>query len=164
MPGRDDFDEEIFEGNPFWDLGAEEIFDRLRWGEAPTEKFEIDGPEDMATLGTVARIDYAGGVSEQWDEDEAPYLAVGAKSNAIYIVPNDGGPLDVPSGPYEPVEEATRLDYYASKGGEVAYYTHDHEPPYPTVYENPKSGVRIVVPADNEGARSYAVDEEGIIG
>jgi len=166
MPGRDDFDSEIFEGNPFEGLNSKEVYRKLRWGNEPDEIFTVNAPESMATLGTVARID-SGETTFEFDESEAPFLAVGTKSNMLYIVPRDerGNPQSpIPSGPYEEIGEITRLDYYSNKGDEECYFFHEHESPFPILVENPETGIQMVIPVDNDGSRSYAVDEEGVIG
>lgn len=164
--GRNDFDPDIFIDNPFEGLDATEVYRKLRWGNDPDQEWDIEAPEDMATLGTVARIDFADR-REEWDEDEAPFLAVGLTSNMLYMVPRDadGNPeTPIPHGPYEPVGAIKRIDYYSNKGDEESYFYHDHEPPYPIVAENSETGIRLIVPADHQGNRSYAVDKEGVIG
>jgi hypothetical protein len=169
MPGRFDFDPGIFDGNPFEGLDADEIYRRLRWGDDPTASWSIEAPEDMATIGRVAAIEWdtERDHKETFGEREAPFLAVGAATNMLYIVPRgpQGNPFDpIPEGPYEEVGDIERIDYYSEKDGHPYYFFHDHEPPFPSVFEHKQSGIRIVVPADNDGARSYAVDEPGIIG
>lgn len=165
MPVRDKFPKGYFEDNPFEDLSAEEMYEALRWGNEPAEVFDIDGPEDMATLGTVAMLDLAHGRAT-FTEEEAPYLALGTESNYLYIVPRvNGEPVDIPEGPYVAVGELQQTDYYSDKGGEEAYYYHEHEEPFPTLYMHLETGVCIVEPANMEdGSRSYAVGEEGVIG
>jgi hypothetical protein len=165
MPVRDKFPKGYFEDNPYDGLDAQAMYERIRWGNAPTETFEIDGPEDMATLGTVAMLDMEQG-AVKFGEDEAPFLALGTDSNRLYIVPIvDGEPMDIPSGPYVEIGEMFQLDYYSDKGGEDAYYYHEHEEPFPRLYMNLESGVCILEPAEMEdGSRSYAVSDEGVIG
>lgn len=166
MPGRDDFPKDIFEDNPMDGLDAHDVYKKLRWGNEPDEVFEFTGPEDMATLGTLARID-VGDEEWEWDEAEAPFLAVGVDSNKLFIVPRDahGNPTDVPKSGYEALGQVERVDYYSDKGDDEAYYYHEHEPPYPTATVHKGSGVMVIEPAEQEdGSRSYAVDEEGVIG
>ena len=50
----------------------------------------------------------------------------------------------------------------SEKGGEAGYYYHDHEKPYPTIYGYEDHFVCI--PARHRKGRSYAVNDEGIIG
>lgn len=165
MPGRKDFPKSYFEDNPYEGLDAHEMYERIRWGNAPHETFDIDAPEDMATLGNVAALDLNEGKAE-FEENEAPYLALGTDSNRLYIVPIvDGEPMDIPEGPYVQIAEVRQLDYYSDKGGEEAYYYHEHEPPFPALYMNLETGVCILEPSEMEdGSRSYAVSDEGVIG
>jgi hypothetical protein len=166
MPGRKDFPQAYFDENPYEGLSPEEVYTRLQWGNEPQTLFEVDAPEAMVTLGELAAL-YTEGDEVDYSEEEAPYLALGADSNRLYIVPKDehGAPVDVPLGPYVEVCELTQTDYYSDKGGESAYYYHEHEDPYPTLYINLQSGVMIIEPAQTEdGARSYAVGDEGVIG
>ena len=165
MPERDRFPAEYFDGNPFEGESPEGAYRKLRWGNEPKETFEIEGPEDMATIGELARLDFEGEVVE-FDEENAPFLAVGVESNRLYIVPKDEqGPIDVPEGEYTEIGAISQIDYYSDKGGEDAYYYHEHEEPYPKVYQHKTSGVLIVEPEElDDGSRSYAVGEEGVIG
>jgi hypothetical protein len=166
MPIRDKFPSEYFAGNPYEGLSPEEIYQKLQWGNDPKAVFEVDAPEPLVTLGDVAML-----VSEseqvEFTEDEAPFLALGVESNRLYIVPKDenGEPIDVPEGPYEEVCQLVQTDYYSEKGGDDAYYFHEHEAPYPTLYIHLETGVMLVEPAETgEGVRSYAVSDEGVIG
>jgi hypothetical protein len=166
MPIRDSFPKEYFDGNPYEGETPEEAYKRLRWGNEPNEVFEIDAPEPMATIGTVAKLIAQGG-SVSYTEAEAPYLAVGLETNRVYIVPRrpDGGPVDIPSGPYTDLGLIQQIDYYSDKGGEEAYYYHEHEAPFPSLCIHEGSGVALIEPDEMEdGSRSYAVGDEGIIG
>lgn len=119
----------------------------------------------MATIGELARIDIVGRKSKKWGEQRAPYLAVGVDSNLLYVVPKGRGgiPKNVPRGPYRMVGNVKRTDYYADKGGELAYFYHKHERPYPILCQHP-SGVWLIVPSVHKRRRSYAVAKEGIVG
>lgn len=165
MPERDHYPREYFEGNPYEGETPEAAYKRLRWGNSPQETFELDAPEPLVTLGDVAKI-FAGQGIAQFSEKEAPFLAVGTRTNFIYFVPKRNGmPVNIPSGPYTFLDVVTRLDYYSDKGGSPCYYYHDHEPPYPLLYMNKKSGVCLLCPsACKDGTRSFAVGDEGIIG
>lgn len=166
MPIRDQFPKEYFDGNPYEGIEPEEAYKRLRWGNEPQETFEIEGPEDMATIGTVAKVITDRG-TVKYEEHEAPYLAIGLQTNRVYIVPAHGGkPVEsIPDGPYEELATIHQIDYYSDKGGEEAYYYHEHEEPFPRLYLDETSGVGVIEPAEMEdGSRSYAVGDEGIIG
>ena len=166
MPIRDSFPKKYFDGNPYEGVEPEEAYKRLRWGNEPSEVFEIEGPEDMATIGTVAKVITDRGTLS-YSEDEAPYLAVGLQTNRVYIVPvKDGKPCSsIPDGPYEKLAQIHQIDYYSDKGGEEAYYFHEHEEPYPNIYLDEATGVGVIEPEEMEdGSRSYAVGDEGIIG
>jgi hypothetical protein len=165
MPERDKFPKEYFEGNPYEDATPEQTYEQVRWGNEPTETFDIEAPEPLVTIGELAQVCTPNG-NVQFSEYEAPYLALGTDSNKLYFVPKVGNsPVDIPDGPYEYIGIVTRLDYYSDKGGEDAYYYHDHEPPYPHLYQNRESGVCILIPSTcKDGSKSYAVGNEGIIG
>lgn len=172
MPKRSDRAQfgDVFEGNPYDGVEPDSMYRDLQWGNEPNAVWEIDGPEPMVAIGELAGFDWGSEGLELWGEDEAPYLAVGRDSNALYVVPRDGdGPIDfVP--PFDHADPDWRAlgtvrqtDYYSSKGGDDAYYYHNHEAPYPTVWEH-TTGVRVVVPARHKGRRSYAVGKAGIVG
>ena len=166
MPTRDYFPKAYFDGNPYDGVSVEEMYEKLRWGNKPEQVFEIEGPEDMATVGTVAKIVTSSGVVE-YSEEEAPFLAIGRETNRLYIVPFDseGGPCDIPEGGYTELAEIRQIDYYSDKGGEEAYYYHEHEAPFPTLYLDDVTGVAVIEPAEmDDGSRSYAVGDEGVIG
>lgn len=164
MPERDKFPKKYFDGNPYEGVDPEDAYKRLRWGNEPQESFEIEGPEDMVTIGDVAQVITSRGTVE-FEEGEA-YLAVGMETNRVYIVPCEGGePVDVPDGPYTELAEIYQIDYTSDKGGEEAYYFHEHEEPYPRLCWNEETGVGMIEPEEMEdGSRSYAVGDEGIIG
>lgn len=165
MPERDNYPKEYFEGNPYEGESPEDAYQRLRWGNEPQETFEIDAPEPLITMGDVAQICTSQG-NAQFSEHEAPFLALGTRTNVLYFVPKRNGmPVNIPSGPYEYVATVTRLDYYSDKGGEHCYYYHDHEPPYPQLFMHKRSGVCMLRPSEcKDGSRSYAVGDEGVIG
>lgn len=162
---------DAFEGNPFEDLPPLEAYAALQWDKPPEAVWEIQAPEPLVALGDLAGLDWGSDELELWNEDEAPYLAVGRDSNMLYVVPKSkrGQPLaripkfNPASCAWGRIGRVRQTDYYSNKGGEPSYYYHNHEPPYPTVWEHP-SGVRVVVPARHKGKRSYAVVKEGIIG
>ncbi len=165
MPERDKFPKKYFEGNPYEGIEPEDAYRRLRWGIEPQEIFEIHSPEPLITLGDIAKIFTPNGVAK-FAEYEAPFLALGTLTNILYFIPKVGGrPVHVPKHPLKFVCVVTRIDYYSDKGGEAAYYYHDHEPPYPWLYQQPSTGVCILKPSTCEdGSRSYAVGDEGVIG
>lgn len=165
MPERDKFPKEYFDGNPYEDNTPEETYQRIQWGNNPKEIFNIEAPEPLAALGCVAQICTPKG-NVQFSEFEAPFLALGTYTNKLYFVPKIGDePVDIPYGPYNHIGIVTQLDYYSDKGGAEAYYYHEHEPPYPHLYQNKESGVCVLIPSKCEdGSRSYAVGDEGVIG
>lgn len=164
MPERDNYPKEYFEGNPYEGETPENAYKRLRWGNEPQETFEIDAPEPLITIGDLAQV-FAQGGTVQFSEEEAPFLALGTRTNVLYFVPKRNGmPVNIPPGPYEYMDIVTRIDYYSDKGGDLCYYYHDHEPPYPKLYVH-RSGVCMLCPSECEdGSRSYAVGDEGVIG
>lgn len=170
MPKRSERDEysEAFKGNPFEGKSPTDVYKSLQWGNNPRETFDIEAPEPLVNLGEVAKIKLAGGHIEQISDKEAPYLALGTESNYLYIIHRDenGEPVDVPLDfeEYDLVGKVMATHYYSDKGGEKAYYYHNHEKPYPLLYRHEYTGVCVLIPQDNNGLPSYAVAIEGIIG
>jgi hypothetical protein len=164
MPERDKFPREYFDGNPYEGETPEGAYRRIRWGNEPQEIFDIEAPEPLATIGDLAQLVMEDGTI-QFLEHESPFVAVGTHSNVIYFVPKvDGKPMDIPDSGYEFAGFVSRMDYFSDKGGNDAYYYHDHEPPFPILYMH-DSGVGMLVPSECEdGSRSYAVGDEGVIG
>ena len=170
MPRRGErgkFPAGIFKGNPLAKMSPAEAYKYLRWGNAPRQSFTIDAPEPLVALGELAAIILLDRREQRWPDDgRSPYLAVGKNTNIIYFVPRaeDGGPARlVPSGPYYELGLCRRVDYYSDKGGEEAYYYHDHEPPYPVLFYEPR-GTMVLLPQAHRGGRSFAVAEGGIVG
>lgn len=170
MPRRGErhkFPKGIFKGNPLGNMSPEEAYSYLRWGNTPRQSFTVDAPEPLVAMGEVAAIRLDDARENRWPDDgSAPFLAVGCRSNILYIVPRaeGGGPVRVIGrGPYTELGLCRRIDYYSDKGGEDAYYYHDHEPPYPVLFFEPR-GVMILIPQAFKGGRSFAVAEGGIVG
>ncbi len=172
MPEREKFPRHYFDSNPYESNTPEETYERIQWGNTPRETFEVEAPEPLVTLGDVAQIFVIMESSQstrhaiKFSEHEAPFLALGTHSNKLYFVPKIGNePVDIPEGPFEHIGIVTQLDYYSDKGGEPAYYYHEHEPPYPHLYQNRETGVCVLIPSECEdGSKSYAVGDEGVIG
>lgn len=166
MPVRDRFPASYFESNPLEGSNPHEAYKRLQWGNSPRNTFKLEAPEPMAALGELAKLFYVGGKVQSFREGEL-YVAIGTRSNCYYLVPMDGSgrPQDFPKNFHsqcEPMAVIRRIDYYSDKGGEAGYYYHDHERPYPTLYGCDDHFV--CVPARHRRGRSYAVNDEGIIG
>ncbi len=155
-----------FGGNPYEGENPKRMYKRLRWGNEPSMTCEIDAPEPLVALGEVAKIRGVSGTIAEYGEYEGPYLAVGRDSNLLYLIPcfNDGHPYKVPDSNFKLVTRLKGIDYYSDKGGELIYYFHDHEQPYPSLMQH-KTGVCYIEPAVlPNGDRSYVVDDAGIIG
>ncbi len=168
MPKRSDrqYFSESFGRNPYESEDLQDMYKRLRWGNKPNRKYPFNAPEPMVTIGEVAKIRCKNGDLCNFEEEYGPYLAVGRNSNLLYVVPKhpDSRPFDVPDDNYRFVTKIIGIDYFSDKGGEMVYYYHDHEAPYPSLMQHPK-GVCFIQPAITEdGLRSYAVDDAGIIG
>lgn len=174
MPKRSDRDVygEAFDQNPFEDMEPLDMYTSLQWDKEPEAVWDIEAPEPLVAIGELARLDFAGdSLHEAWDEELAPFLAVGRDSNVLYVLPKDvhGAPVDEvpefdehdPSWTYKGLLKQT--DYYSSKGNEDAYYYHEHEDPYPELWEH-ENGVCVLIPQRHKGKRSYAVAKEGIVG
>lgn len=160
MPKKRDFPREYFEGNPFEGMSPQEIYEKIQWGKAPEAIREIDAPEPLVGLGRVARIQTADGRVYEFEDGEKE-LAVGAYSNMLFVFPV--GAEAIPGDGYEPIGVAVQTDYYSEKGDEEGYYYHHHEEPFPTIWTINKE-YWLLVPESEDGERSYAVAEEGIIG
>lgn len=169
MPERDTFSD-AFEENPFEDLDPIDMHAELQWGKSLDGVWDIDAPEPLVAIGELAGLDFMSDGVELWTEDTAPFLAVGRDSNMLYVIPRKRGApaCDVPhfdphSSEWICVGPVSQTDYYSNKGSEPAYYYHNHQGPFPVVWEH-VSGCRILMPADNNGQPSYAVAKEGIVG
>jgi hypothetical protein len=165
MPIRDKFPADYFDRNPLAGESPQSAFKRLQWGNEHRNQWRIEAPEPMAVLGRLAKLVFVGGKSQQF-RDWQMFVAVGTKSNKVYLVPMvKRRPLDFPvnfNRGCEAVAKLRRIDYYSEKGNDNGYYYHDHEPPYPLLCSN--EGHFIIEPAPHRGGRSYAVNDEGIIG
>jgi hypothetical protein len=165
---REEYFDKFNENNPYKNKTAHYLYKSLRWGNAAKDAFEIDGPEDMATLGDLAQIKFEDSwLNQKYHESDAPFLAVGKHSNYLYIVEKDEtfAPINIPSSGYKFVGLAKRIDYYSDKGNEKAYYYHNHEKPYPEVFIHKTKNIMIIKPSILEnGMPSFIVREEGIIG
>lgn len=159
MPGRSDFPDAYFDGNPFDGESLEDMYRRLQWGNDPQEILEIDAPEPLVALGQPAQV-ILDEYKITWEEGEA-HLAVGQHSNRLYIFP--AGTTHIPETGYEDLGESEQIDYFSDKGDEAGYYYHEHEAPFPHVLKGP-GDIFVIEPETLDGRRSYAVSDEGIIG
>jgi hypothetical protein len=167
MPIRDRFPNEYFQTNPLAGEDAESAYKRLQWGNNPRNRWTIEAPEPMAVMGQLAKLVLMRRGTERYAEGEY-FLSVGVRTNRVYFVPisaKTGGPIDFPhefASRAEPFDILERVDYYSDKGGEHGYYYHEHEKPYPCLFAYRRH--MVVIPAKHRGGRSYAVNDEGIIG
>lgn len=156
----------LFTGNPFASKTPQETFSLLHWGNRFERLIEIDAPEPLVMLGMTAALALENGSELRFKSGEA-FLAIGHKSNRLYVVPRrNNQPVDVPafSKSLRRIGRVVRTDYLSTKGGnQEHYYYHEHEPPYPTLYTHP-TGVGYLRPARHNGGASYAVGKEGIVG
>jgi len=156
----------LFGGNPFANNDAYQTFSLLHWGNQFERATEIEAPEPMVLLGVMAKF-YNQDDSVMTFRKGDAFLAVGHKSNQLYVIPRKNNhPVDVPkfSRAMRNLGKIVRTDYWANKGGKTEhYYFHDHEPPFPTLYVH-SSGVGYLKPARFNGGPSYAVGKEGIVG
>ena len=167
MPIRDKFPAEYFDSNPFEGETPQRMYERLQWGNKPKHTWQIEAPEPMAVLGRLAKLKFAQTKTEQTFRDYEYYVAVGASSNWVYLVPIEGRarPASFPLkflARVQRIATIKRIDYYSEKGQKEGYYFHDHEPPYPVLMEY--LGHYVLAPASHRSGRSYAVGVEGIIG
>jgi len=165
MPTRDHFPAKYFEDNPLEGEGPHGAYRRLQWGRNPRRSWNIEAPEPMAVLGRLAKIVFLGGKRESFADWDF-YVAVGTNSNCVYLVPMEKRrPIPFPKDflkSCEDIAQIKQIDYYSEKGGDEGYYYHVHEKPYPMLMGCEDHFV--LKPARHNGGRSYAVNDEGIIG
>ena len=171
MPHRHKFPAEYFETNPMEGEDLDTVYKRLQWGNTPRNRFRIEAPEPLAALGTLAAIQYVNGAQQKFQEDSF-FVAVGKDSNRVYFLPITPrrAPEHFPRNFYariRPYGQVKRTDYLSDKGtddgGESGYYYHNHERPYPVLYGTGSHFV-LIPQKLRTGGRSYAVNDEGIIG
>lgn len=167
MPERERYSH-LFERNPFEGKNPTEVFSLLHWGNKHANTFVVDAPEPLVMLG-MAKMLKGGDVHYLFADGEA-FLAVGTKSNELYIIPrvNDKPLSRIPPYSRRTATFQTKIvqtDYLSTKGGNRQdYYYHKHERPYPGLWLNHAAGVGYLRAADNNGKPSYAVGKEGIVG
>jgi len=165
MPERQRY-AHLFTGNPFANKDVGETFSLLHWGNQFDRMIEIEAPEPLVMLGMMAKFYLVRGQQLVFKAGEA-FLAVGHKSNQLYVVPRkQNKPVDVPafSADMKRIGRILRTDYLSTKrGNQEHYYYHEHEKPLPTLYTHP-TGVGYVRPAKFNNGPSYAVGKEGIVG
>ncbi len=167
MPERERY-AHLFTKNPFAGKNPEKVFSLLHWGNSHNKVISIDAPEPLVMLGMMALFKMPDRLLK-FGKGEA-FLAVGTKSNELYIVPRVGNePVEV-IHPFStkrgklvgPVKET---HYLSTKGGsQEHYYYHKHEKPYPSLWIHQATGVGYVRAASHGGKPSYAVGMEGIVG
>lgn len=165
MPKRSD--REVFDGafdkNPFERKSPFQIYSILQWGNTPKKTFRIQAPEPIVCLGELAAL-YTTDGDMEFDENKI-FIAVGAHYNILYFIPINKPIKHIPPINIKHWKRGPRVretHYYSDKGGDEAYYYHEHEKPFPTMWY--RDNVAILVPSNNNGKRSYAVIKEGIVG
>jgi hypothetical protein len=147
MPTRKDFPKKYFTDNPL-EGDPVDAYRRIQWGNEPTDILSIDAPEPLVALGNAAQL-VLGDRRLEFEEGEA-FIAIGVESNRVYILPK--GTTEVPEDGYESQGEVRQTDYVSGKGGEEAYYFHEHEGPFPDCLLHP-SGVIVLEPIETEDCR-----------
>jgi hypothetical protein len=166
MPSRSDretYSKAFDKHNPFEDKNPHQIYSEIQWGNAPKKIFKINAPEPLVALGELAAL-YTSKGDMEFEEQEY-FISVGAHRNILYFLPigvriQKVPDLDVRKWKRGPL--VTETHYYSDKGGEPAYYYHEHEKPFPRLWWSGNIG--ILVPSNHKGKRSYAVIKEGIVG
>lgn len=159
----------LFERNPFHGLSPHSAYELLQWGNASRKTHSIEAPEALVLLGSMAQLVLADR-KLTFRKHEA-FLAVGHRSNHLYIVPRakNGGPIKtIPKfshAAWQRIGLLRQTDYLSTKGRQRSehYYYHKHEEPLPVLWIHP-SGVGYVRPSRHQGKPSYAVGREGIVG
>ncbi len=143
---------------------VDEQYRDLRWGLEPRFERTVTVPgmrrrEAVAELGLL-RVLYLrrpdGSVVTWRVPRPYPWLAVGAKSGRLWIVPRRAMNLSALAGMPKAGWRVIRTDYTALKGDEDAYWYHDHEAPFPRLY-------RVDGHVQYRGG-GYFVAPEGIVG
>lgn len=142
---------------------APDQYEALHWGEAPRWERPVEVPrmrrrQRVVELGKLrALVLQAPDGSSVVVKPRRPYprLVVGQADNRLYLVPPEGGRFVVPRS--LDGSSIVRVDYDASKGGQGAYWYHDHEPAFPTLTVDARG-----VPQYAGGG--YIVAPEGIVG
>jgi len=164
MPKRSDRDvfPGVFAGNPFHGMNPKAIYKEIQWGNTPKEIIDIDAPEALVSLGTLAKLKL---LKNSINVNKDCFnLAIGCTSNILYIFPVDERIIPELDDNWGFMGLVKQTDYYSDKGGEECYYYHKHEKPYPALLSHMDTSVHIIVPQDFNGQRSYAVIKEGIVG
>ena len=167
MPERERYSH-LFEGNPFGHVDPREAFSLLQWGNQARHSYAIEAPEPLVMLG-VTKLLILRDRHLTFRNGEA-FLAVGHKSNTLYIVPRvRNEPIKVipkfSTRTARRIGQVLQTDYLSSKGQprREHYYYHKHQAPFPSLWAHP-SGVSYIRPAKHNGKPSYAVGREGIVG
>lgn len=163
MPKRSD--RKVFPGvfgkNPFHGMNPEDIYKEIQWGNSPKEIIDIDAPEALISLGTLAKLISP---KKSVDIDKDSYnLAIGSDSNLLYIFPIGTSFIPEIDDSWTIGPSIKETHYYSDKGGEDCYYFHKHEKPFPIMIAH-DNDVHVIVPKRFNGQRSYAVIKEGIVG
>lgn len=168
MPQRLHF-RHLFRGNPLADTTPEEAFSLLNWGNAAKRAYPIDAPEPLIMLG-MAKMLKLENLELHFRRGES-FLAVGHKSNELYIIPRVNNAPRTKIAPWSPhlcrnVGQVSQTDYWSTKGKAKVenHYYHEHEKPYPWLWLHDATGVGYLRAANNGGSPSYAVGKEGIVG
>lgn len=164
MPKRSDREvfKGAFDGNPFAKLSPQQIYSKIQWGNKPKKIFNINAPEPLVALGTLAELHFKE-TKVVYNENEF-FIAIGANSNILYFVPIGKPIIEIPNFglQWKKGKFVHETHYYSDKGGEECYYYHEHEKPFPRLYGYKNFG--LLIPSNNNGKRSYAVIKEGIVG
>lgn len=164
MPKRSD--RKVFPGvfgkNPFHGMNPEDIYKEIQWGNSPKEIIDIDAPEALISLGTLARLVFSDGALKF--SKNKYNLAIGSNSNLLYIFPTWQNYIPELDENWYGSFLVKEIHYYSDKGGEDCYYYHKHEKPYPLLLTYYDKTAHIIAPQKFNGQRSYAVIKEGIVG
>lgn len=163
---REEFGNGAFEDNPFEGDSPEKIYTKIQWGNEPQEITECEAPEPLVNLGYIIELHHE--IIEVFEEGEY-LLAIGAKSNLLYMIPTEVEIEEIPTfdpseGGWKPGPKIRQENYVSEKGGEECEYFHEHEKPFPQIWKHTYTGICLIIPANLDGKRSYAVVKEGIIG
>lgn len=143
---------------------VDDQYEAMRWGLKPRHERTVTVPgmkrrEAVAELG-ILRVLYLqrrDGSRVVWRLPRPyPWLAVGAQSGRLWIVPKRDLDLSALAGMPAAGWHVVRTDYTALKGDEDAYWYHDHEAPFPRLR-------RVDGQVQFHGG-GYFVAAEGIVG
>lgn len=145
---------------------AEELYEELRWGNAPRYREEVvlkgsKVRQECAAMGDLRALILSPQGHGLQFRKPFPYLVVGVVDKRLYVTGDVVFRLAVEGAFGEPSSESTLygIHYSAAKGSpKRIYWTHDFEPPELPLLRVDRAGWPLIA------GGSYFVAPEGIVG